>query len=77
MADHRWTRQAWSPYRAFSYYFQKGQEIKNCGNRNEQSISCKQVTRCPPSLTDYGRFNHQVMKNNCKAFEIYCMGTFV
>jgi hypothetical protein len=79
MAYHRWTRQAWSPHRAFSFYFQKDQKInnKNCGNRNEQSISCKEVIRSPHSLTNYGRFNNQVMKNNCKAFEIYCMGIFV
>jgi len=79
MADHRWTRQACSPHRAFSFYFQKGQKInnKNCGNRNEQSVSCKEVIRCPQSLTDYGRFNNLVMTNNCKAFEIYCMGNFI
>jgi hypothetical protein len=44
--------------------------ITKTGNKNEQSLRCNDVIRCPQSLIDYGRFNNQVMKYNCKAFEM-------
>jgi hypothetical protein len=75
MVDHRWTDRPGLNIGQSSFTFRKAKKNtnKNCGNRNEQSISCEQVISCPLSLADYG-INNKVMMNNCKAFEIHCMG---